>query len=84
MTKKKHSDPKPGTRKLGEPIPPALILRPNGTLAMIDGSDPAEYLKAWRRAKKIKGNFEVCVAGRKTMESLEADALTIRWCPLSA
>lgn len=65
-------------RKLGEPIPPRLILKANGTLVMADGSDPAAYLKSVRRFWKVRGNQEVCITPRKFTERLEGEALLAR------
>lgn len=61
-------------RKLGDPIPPRLILTPQGTLKMVDGSDPADYLKAVRKMWKVRGNVEICVTQRKAIEGLELQA----------
>jgi hypothetical protein len=65
-------------RKLGDPIPPRLILTPQGTLKMVDGSDPADYLKAVRRMWKVRGNVEICVIRRVAMEDMERDAFLYR------
>jgi len=65
-------------RKLGDPIPPRLILTPQGTLKMVDGSDPTDYLKAVRRMWKVRGNVEICVTRRKAIELLENEALLYR------
>ncbi len=65
-------------RKLGEAIPARLILKPNGTLAMVDGSSPAEYLKSVRRAWKMRGNIEVVIGHREAIQRLEGEALMMR------
>jgi hypothetical protein len=58
-------------RKLGDPIPPRLILTPQG-------SDPTDYPKAVRRMWKARGNVEICVTRRKAIELLETEALLYR------
>lgn len=68
----------PTNRKLGEPIPVRLILTPQGTLKMHDGSDVSEYLKLVRRSWKVRGNLPVCITPRDSTEELEFQALMYR------
>lgn len=66
-------------RKLGEPIPDRLILLPNGTLAMADGSDPAAYLRSVRRSLwKCRGPVAVVIQPKKHAETLEGEAWLLR------
>ena len=71
----------PPMRKLGEPIPPRLILGPQGVLSMADGSDPAAYLRKVRR-KWIKDGrlgkgqpIAISICDVANMERLEGSAL---------
>lgn len=66
---------KPIPRKLGDPIPERLLLKPDGTLAMADGSDPAVYLKAVRRMWKSRGTVPICINNIPNQESVEFRAL---------
>ena len=61
-------------RKLGDPIPPRLILTPQGTLKMVDGSDPADYLKAVFRSWGADGDIQVCICPREQTEHMEQQA----------
>lgn len=65
-------------RKLGDPISPALLLKPNGTLAMADGSDPADYLKSYRRAQGFKGDVPISVCPITAMERIEFEVIIHR------
>jgi len=75
---------KPPDRKLGEPIPPRLVLGPYGTLRMADGSDPAIYLRAVRRKWIKEGRMRtgdaipIAVCDLPSMERIENDALLAR------
>lgn len=70
---------KPVKRKLGDPIPVRLILTPQGTLEMVDGSDVSAYLKRVRRMWKVRGRVEIVVARREHIEAVELDALLHRY-----
>jgi hypothetical protein len=69
---------KPPNRKLGDPFKPRLILMPNGTLAMADGSDLQAYLKAVRRKWKVKGKVPVAITTLPDLLRLENDAFLAR------
>ena len=77
---------KPPKRKLGEPIPPRLILGPYGCLRMADGSDPALYLRAVRRKWIKEGRMQtgdsipIAIIDLASMERIEGDALLLRSC----
>jgi len=70
----------PPIRKLGDPIPPRLILGPQGVLSMADGSDPAAYLRKVRRkwikeGRMAKGEpIAISICDVASMERLEQDA----------
>ena len=65
-------------RKLATPAHRRLMLTPDGTLAMKDGSDPTSYLKKWRRNQGMKGPVFVSVITVEQLEHLESDALLAR------
>jgi hypothetical protein len=65
---------KPPNRKLGDPFEPRLVLMPDGTLAMADGSNVQAYLKAVRRKWKVKGKLPVSIAKIQDLLRLENDA----------
>ena len=69
---------KPPTRKLGEPFDPRIVLMPNGTLTMADGSDLQAYLKAVRRKWKVKGKVPVTINTMANQLKVESDALLAR------
>ena len=75
---------KPPNRKLGEPIPPRLILGPYGTLRMADGSNPSSYLQKVRRkwikdGRMKKGeSIAITICDLPSMERIEGDALLLR------
>ena len=75
---------KPPNRKLGEPIPPRLILGPYGVLRMADGSDPALYLRAVRRKWIKEGRMQtgepiaISIIDLPSMERIEGKALLAR------
>ena len=70
---------KPVKRRLGEPIPVRLILTPQGTLEMVDGSDVSAYLKRVRRMWKVQGRVEVSITERDAAQRLEMEALLHRY-----
>ena len=71
----------PPNRKLGEPIPPRLVLGPQGVLRMADGSDPRDYLVKVRRkwvkeGRMAKGEpIAISICDVANMERLEGSAL---------
>lgn len=68
-------------RKLGTTPHRRLLLRTDGTLAMSDGSDPAAYLKRWRRYQGMRGSAPVSMLPTDALERLEGDALLARNWP---
>lgn len=69
---------KPPDRKLGQPFEPRLVLMPDGTLAMADGSSVQAYLKAVRRRWKAKGKVPVAILTIQDLLRLENDAFLAR------
>jgi len=74
----------PPNRKLGEPIPPRLVLGPQGVLSMADGSDPRDYLQKVRskwikEGRMAKGEpIAISICDVANMERLEGSALLAR------
>ena len=74
----------PPIRKLGEPIPPRLILGPEGVLSMADGSDPRDYLQKvtskWiKQGLMAEGEpIAISICDVANMERLEGSALLAR------
>lgn len=69
---------KPPNRKLGEPFAPRLILKPNGTLAMADGSSVQDYLRRVRRKWRVRGDVQVTINILASQLIVEKDALLAR------
>jgi hypothetical protein len=74
----------PPIRKLGDPIPPRLVLGPQGVLSMADDSDPRDYLQKVR-SKWIKQGLmaegepiAISICDVASMERLEKDAWLAR------
>lgn len=71
---------KPFLRKLGEPIPVALLVQPDGTLVLADGGDVKTYLAEARALNESVGHvdpgepLEVTLSPRRLLERIERDA----------
>lgn len=68
---------KPSIRKIGEPIPVALLIQPDGALVLADGSDVKTYLAGvYQNAEKLGDVFdgdplEISIADRKVLAEFE-------------
>lgn len=69
---------KPPDRKLGEPFEPRIILMPDGTLAMADGTSVQAYLRKVRRKWRVKGEVPVAIITLPNLLRLENDAFLAR------
>lgn len=54
------------------------MLMPNGTLAMVDGSDLQAYLKAVRRKWRVSGKTPIAIVTIPSLLRLENDAILAR------
>lgn len=71
---------KPSIRRIGDPIPVSLLIQPDGTLVLADGSDVKTYLAEVHLVNTSLGHattgeaLAVVLSPRKLQERIEQDA----------